>query len=225
MDIDPKEGEGRPFGRFASLLAGDGCPRPEYDQSLFEISGCVVAPTLGSIVPKWLLVVPCIHRVSFAHWRRETGMEPDKLVSAVLERCGVNADRAIWFEHGPREGGSSLACGVDHAHLHVIIDAPFTFEEFVLAATDPTTLNWTAEPVAQVYQSVAKDTSYLVAASAKFAMVAQNVDAIGSQFFRRVIASLIRRPEVWDYKVHPHLENVRETLRTFGARSMESVRP
>lgn len=48
------------------------------------------------------------------------------------------------------------------------------------------------------------------------AVVAQNVESVGSQFFRRVIAELIHQPNAWDYRTHPHLDNVRETIRTFG---------
>src|SRR5712691_11051269 len=110
-------------GRFAALLCEGGCPRPEYDQVLFEGHGYVVAPTLGSIIPNWLLVIPRESFVNFAHVRAVTGTEPHQVVTEVLERCGIESARGYWFEHGPATRGSQLACGVDHAHLHVIIDA------------------------------------------------------------------------------------------------------
>src|ERR1700694_1921574 len=46
------------FGRFATLLSAEACVRPVYDQILTEFSDCVVTPTLGSILPFWLLIIP-----------------------------------------------------------------------------------------------------------------------------------------------------------------------
>ena len=202
-------------GRFASLLAKGECERPIYDQILLETHGCVLTPTLGSILPRWLLVIPRIPAINFAHWEAITGTNPYDLVHCILANCEIGNDRVIWFEHGASEVGSRVGCGVDQAHLHVIIDAPFSFVELVSTAAQTSQLTWQHRIASTAHQSVELGASYLFAASMDDAVVAQNVESAGSQFFRRVIAKRTRQADTWNYLTHPHIENVRETVRMF----------
>jgi ATP adenylyltransferase len=211
-------------GRFMSLLANEARPRPIYDEILLETHGCVVPPTLGSILPKWLLVIPRTPAINFARWQASTGVQPHDLVRVILSKHRISDDRVIWFEHGPSEVGSSIACGVDQAHLHVIVDPPFSFQEFVFWAMKVGQLTLTNWSVKEAYRSVEPEVSYLLAASSGRAVVAQNVESAGSQFFRRVIADLIQQPDCWNYRIHPHLDNVHQTIREFGVKSCETER-
>ena len=43
-------------------------------------------------------------------------------------------------------------------------------------------------------------------------LLAQAVEAAGSQFFRKAIARIVDRDAAWDYRSHPHMENVVETI-------------
>jgi ATP adenylyltransferase len=202
--------------RFETLLRRDSRARPLYDQILFETEKCVVAPTLGSILPYWLLVIPRTPFTNFANWRAETRIDPFDVVSKVQEALRVTSDRTIWFEHGPATSGSAIGCGVDHAHLHVILDAPFSFDEFAHAAVNAIDLDWRPGASKMVYRTIGSRRSYLIAASGDKSVYAQQVERAGSQFFRRLIAELVGLPEMWDYKTHMHIENVRRTLDTFG---------
>src|SRR5258708_30616651 len=109
------------FGRVEGLSSADSCGRAQYDEVLCEVDGCAVAPTLGSILPYWLLVVPRVSAVNFRRWAEALGREPYDLVKGVLVELDVCTDRVIWFEHGPADRASPLSCGADHAPLHVII--------------------------------------------------------------------------------------------------------
>ena len=179
------------LGRFASLLAKDECARPVYDEILHEVHGCVVTPTLGSILPNWLLVISRIPAVNFVRWRSRNGLEPSELVREVVNAHDISIDRVIWFEHGPSELGSTIGCGVDQAHLHIIVDAPFSFDDFSSEIMAASQLVWENLPCDDAHKSVMVQSSYLVAASVDQAIVAQNVEKVGSQFFRRVVADLI----------------------------------
>jgi ATP adenylyltransferase len=212
-----------PVGRFAALMADGACARPVYDEVLFETHGCVVTPTLGSILPNWLLVVPRASAINFARLRLTGAAEPSHLVEAILAKFEIALGRAIWFEHGPSAGGSLVGCGVDQAHLHLLIDAPFSFQDFVREAKQASGLEWDRGFAQTAYRSLKTDMSYLLAAEADRAAVAQNVENVGSQFFRRVVAKLIHKPEVWDYRSHAHLNNVRETIRNFGGPLSKSL--
>jgi ATP adenylyltransferase len=212
------------FGRFAVLLSKNSHGRQLYDEPLFEVDDCVIAPTLGSVVPRWLLIVPRVQAPNFVRWRAETGVEPCELIGKVAAYWGVEDKRVIWFEHGAAGRGSPVACGVDHAHLHVIIDAPFSFDEFASSASaSATALHWRQYHDFQEYPSIEDGASYLLAASGKRAVLAERVDEVGSQFFRRVVARLARIPGAWDYRSHSHIEKVRETVRAFRRRAARSA--
>ena len=214
--IDSHAAIGDNVSRFATVFSSNPCARMPYDQVLFEIDGCVIAPTLGSILPYWLLVIPKAPFLNFSRWRSETSIDPRKLVSDVLVKSTVNGDRAFWFEHGPSVRGSSLACGVDHAHLHIIIDAPFSFDDFASAAMNASSIIWRDQPASEAHESIRDGASYLFAASMTRAIIAENVDCVGSQFFRRVIANLVGKPLAWNYKTHPHVGNSQKTVKAFG---------
>jgi ATP adenylyltransferase len=201
--------------RFASLLGDGACPRPDFDEILFETRGCVIAPTLGSILPFWLLIVPRNPVLNFALWQAMQGTEPSDLVEAILAECDIATDRTLWFEHGPASTGSSMGCGVDQAHLHLLVDPPFSFRDFAAKVMEAGDLAWEEGPARTAYQSLEPKVSYLIVASGSRAVMAQNVETVGSQFFRRVIADMVQQPDAWDYRTHPHLENVRRTIRMF----------
>lgn len=221
--VRPDQGIGVDANRFVRLLSPGGCARPIFDEVLRELAGCVVAPTLGSILPYWLLVLPRVSCANFVQWRAETGIDPQQLVSDVLSELEVGSDQVIWFEHGAASYGSPVACGVDHAHLHIVIDPPFSFDRFISTAQDSTRLNWQEQTVKRAYESIGEDVSYLVAASQTRAVVAKQVEAVGSQFFRRVAAHLVGQSDGWNYRTHPYLENVQKTVRAFGSQSARLV--
>jgi hypothetical protein len=194
--------------RFSAILTQDQRPRANHDTVLFEESGCLVTPTLGSILPYWLLVIPRQAEANFARWRTAVGCNPTHIIKRVLSRIDVTPSKAIWFEHGAAGTRSSVGCGVDYAHLHILIDPPFDFEEFAQVAHSADT--------DVVYEEAPTGTSYLVAGTGGIATLATNVDAVGSQFFRKMVANLANNPDAWDYKSYSHSENVNRTVVRFG---------
>jgi ATP adenylyltransferase len=210
-------------GRFRELLCGQNPKRAAYDQVLLEMHDCVVAPTLGSIVPNWLLIVPRRHTVSFRKWQTVTCINPARLVSEILAELKVEANRAIWFEHGPCAEGSLVGCGVDHAHLHLLIDAPFSFKQFAASAAENACVEWRRASSLVAYASISPGSSYLIAGSLDEVAIAEDVASVGSQFFRRIVAQLAGKPRQWNYKSYEHLENVRRTVSAFNHWSTQAA--
>jgi len=206
----------RSFDRFDSILSQTKCVRPIYDEILFEIDDCVVTPTLGSILPYWLLVIPRRASHNFDQWRRDQGIEPGVVVKNVLHRCSVSTKRAFWFEHGAVTPNSLISCGVDHAHLHIVVDAPFSFHEFIVAVRSAAPISWQTGEVERLYPNLAGDKSYFVAANFDTGLLAEGVEVFGSQFFRRVIAGLVGNPESWNYQTHAFADNARKTVLAFA---------
>jgi ATP adenylyltransferase len=205
----------RDSGRFAFLNSLAECPRPIYDQILFESHGCVITPTLGSILPNWLLIVPRSKTLNFQQWSEETGESPMKVVKSLIAKYAVSKGRVLWFEHGPARTESVLGCGVDQAHLHLIYDAPFSAADLRLTAARSGKLDWFLGKSDSIYASIRQKGSYLMVGSEDTAGCARDVEHVGSQFLRKVIACMVDQPDTWNYRTHPHLANVRETIRTF----------
>jgi ATP adenylyltransferase len=202
-------------GRFASLLSSDTCERRSYDQPILETADCVVAPTLGSILPGWLLVVPRRPALNFREWNGGSNRSATGLIEDVLNRLEVRPERTIWFEHGPSTTSSLVGCGIDYAHIHLLVDQPFSFDKFIFSVLEVSTLHWRRCPATDAFGSINSANSYLVAGSQDSAAIAEQVEAAGSQFFRRVVAQLMNIPQQWDYNHHPHLHNVQKTIAAF----------
>jgi ATP adenylyltransferase len=180
-----------------------------------ETPDWVLAPTLGAIVPNWVIVVPRQPALNFRSWREQAGAEPFSIIEDVAVRLGVSPERILWFEHGPKYVGSPVGCGVDYAHLHLILDAPFLFEALMGQVREGSNLSWQATLSSQAYGQLAKDESYLVVGQGHRAAVAVKVDHIGSQFLRRMVAATAGQPDAWNYRHHPQSRNIAQTIETF----------
>lgn len=199
--------------RFAQLLNGTG-KTEAWDVRLFEIHDCVVAPSKGSIVPRWLLLVPREAFLNFAIYSSEKSRNPYLLVRGAAGKASLSDDW-IWFEHGPCNARSSIGCGVDHAHIHLLYDTSFSFEEFSHAVLRGAGRDWEAIDPSESYSGIGQDESYYIFGNRHVAYRARGQD-FGSQFFRKVIADLVGRADQWDYRTHPHVDNVVETLCGFA---------
>jgi diadenosine tetraphosphate (Ap4A) HIT family hydrolase len=97
-------------------------PRIE-NQPLWRGEHVVVLPTLGMVVPNWFLIVPEIHTLNFAQQADATRNELSALAASIFDAVSVSGDELLIFEHGAQRTGSAVGCGLDHAHLHVVVGA------------------------------------------------------------------------------------------------------
>ena len=203
--------------RFDNILNG-AKSAPLYDSVLLDLGEVVVVPTLGSIIPDWVLAIPKSRTGNIVQWRDDSRAAPLDIVAEIARRFGREPHSLIWFEHGPATRGSTTGCGVDHAHIHILLQPPFDFSSFKKAAKRMSSLHW-EEDVGNPYDLIKCGTSYLVAGSSGQSILARSVDSAGSQFFRRVIAHLVDKANLWDYRTHPHHENVAKTLARYGGKA------
>lgn len=204
--------------RFRALLDGEG--RAAHDRPLLTTSKWIVAPTLGAIIPGWLLVIPRRPVLSFKQWATVEAERPETILERLRQHLGLSSREVIWFEHGPVQNGTVVGCGLDHAHIHVLVRPPFSFETFEATARSLANLDWQQSAADEIYGGLRDHRSYLIAGSGDSALRAFEVEQAGSQFFRRVVSNLAAET-AWDYRSHPHAENIAETIRTF--RSLESA--
>lgn len=216
MALQINESEGR--RRFGALLAN--APGALYDQPLLERPDWVMAPTLGAIVPGWLLAIPRQWALNFRDVLLTGGQSACAVLEDVQRELGLSPDEIIWFEHGPATAGTAVGCGLDHAHLHILIRPQFSFSSFVEHARAGAALDWHEVRAVDSYEMLRDGRSYCITGCGSRAVVAQGVETVGSQFFRRVVATLIGAPSRWDYRSEPHTQNVEATV-TLVRRLME----
>jgi len=196
--------------RFANILS-DACPRPVYDTILRDTGTMVVTPTLGSIIPNWVLAIPKGRAVNAALWAQEERKALLLAINDITGSFGRDPRDVIWFEHGATKARSIVGCGVDHAHIHILLTPPFSFERLCEEAQAEVALEWSFGR-GDAYAAIDSSQSYFVAGHSDQFLLAQSVETAGSQFFRKVIARIIDQDAAWDYRSHPHLENVLETI-------------
>jgi len=182
------------------------------DHILFESENFVVVPTIGSIVPGWLLIVPRSHFMSVGSFdapmlHEFAGLQ--KTAAAALRDCFGTVS---FFEHGAIRKGESVGCGVDHAHLHIVAT------EFDLVtgakASGKSQLQWrSVSGIKSTKAYVAEQMPYIFVESLVGGAWIGSASWIESQLIRKVIAAYTGQPDCWDWKAHPFDNNVRETVR------------
>jgi ATP adenylyltransferase len=196
--------------RFANVLS-NACPRPLYDTVLRDTGTMIVTPTLGSIIPNWVLAIPKHHAANAACWAQNECNVPLSVIKEITRSFGSDLRDIIWFEHGATGPRSIVGCGVDHAHIHILLKPPFSFKRLCEEAQAEGGLGW-SRGRGNAYAAIDSSESYFVVGCGDQFLLAQAVEAAGSQFFRKAIARIVHRNAAWDYRFHAHKENVAETI-------------
>ncbi len=208
--------------RFAKLLgATEGTPEI-WDTIIFETNEFLVAPTLGSIIPNWLLVIPKCPAINFRDNLQATMRAG---VSHLLaEIANVFDERQLlWFEHGAHAPGSVVGCGTDYAHLHVLLSPPFNLAEFKESVFQIRPI-WNATPTGLSHAGLDHACEYYVFGDHLNSFRLDGVRDPESQFFRKIVASLVGQGDNWNYRVHPNVGNARLTVDMLENRTKDLMR-
>lgn len=201
--------------RFDGIL--NGTASATCDRTLLDRLAWVVVPSIGAIIPGWLLVIPKRRALNFRDWIGDGLPEVREIMDELLKHLGLTPEEVIWFEHGPSAAQSVVGCGLDHAHIHVLISPPFSFSAFEAATRNGASLAWKDSDTGVDYSILDHARSYLIAGSGSRIIAATDVEIAGSQFLRRVVASLVGDEGGWDYRRAPHFDNVEATVSSFRA--------
>jgi len=190
---------------------GTSANRARWNRPLIETENFVVVPSLGSLVPGWLLIVPKSHYISM-------GAIPDLLHSeadALEDRTRALlksefAEHVIVFEHGPSAANHGTGCGVDHAHLHLVplnCDLVEQVRPFV-----PNSLKWKLGNWNERAEAFSLGQDYLYCKHEDGCGVVAVSDDFGSQVFRKAISGHLGMAEKFNWREHPRLETVGQTI-------------
>jgi diadenosine tetraphosphate (Ap4A) HIT family hydrolase len=197
---------------------GAGAQGEPYDQPLVETSNFFVIPSIGALVPGWLLICPKTHATNMSAFYRSP--ELAELRRSLTRMLANQFDAPVRaFEHGAFRAGSRTGCGVDHAHLHLVpLSSPLHKE---VVASD-SSLDWISTDSAEVC-ALASNEEYLF-----FSDHAEEAELVGSialldqprsQFFRRIIAAQIGKQDEFNYRTNPNFGN---TILTASALQMRA---
>jgi ATP adenylyltransferase len=195
--------------RFGWVVRGERRgPNPLCDVDLGDDQDAAVVPTLGALVENWVLVIPRRPTISFARVAVASRKKCHELIVGVSERVCLPQKHVYYFEHGPAQVGTVTGCGVDQAHVHVV---PLAFDLINAATGCGSKIRWRKADVVDPWRDLAGDRDYYVISNFSEAYVGEPEEK-QSQFFRRVIARAIGRPDEWDFRPNPFYENVAVTI-------------
>jgi diadenosine tetraphosphate (Ap4A) HIT family hydrolase len=177
---------------------------------LFDDEAFVAVPSIGSLVPGWLLVVPRDHAVNLASMGPKRVAAMWSFVEGFADRWATEFGRLVVFEHGPAAEGRPAGCGVDHAHLHVV---PCGDIDLLAAARRRLKdLDWApVSDLSALVPAVSNGLDYLYMKRDEEEVAAVG-PAIPSQALRQVLAAELGSPESFNWREHPNLDVVRATI-------------
>jgi ATP adenylyltransferase len=182
-------------------------PDPLCDIDLLQHPAAGVVPTLGSLLPGWLLVVPRIPSLSL-HQLSSNQRQRVFAVAQEAARCVSNfGHRTFIFEHGPTESLSAMGCGVDQSHVHVLaMDG-----DLLETALADVSVIWNPVSTEDRWSKCRDGREYLLICEKDRCYVG-SPHSPQSQYFRRKIAQIQGKPDAWDYRGWPCYENVQRTI-------------
>lgn len=190
--------------KFAWLTRPGVYARPAHDIVVASNDHFVAVPSLGALVPGWLLLIPrrpmpTLSLLNFAERKSLVALR-----SNVSNRLSSYGSQIYAFEHGG-SSGSLVSCGVDQAHLHLV---PLEFDLLQIAQAQD--LNWrTSIAVHELTEKETVGKEYLFVERSGASLIGFP-EAPTSQWFRQLIAQKCGVEE-WDYKRNPNLNQLEAT--------------
>ena len=184
----------------------------QIDVDLGGFADAAIVPSLGALIPEWLLIVPrqpCFSVAALPKVARRQLMNRTGAVVAAIQRLSGGA---VVFEHGAGRFGSLNGCGVDQAHIHVVGLQP-GFADYALR--NSADLNWQNVDGADPWADLTAGTDYLLVME-RDKTFAATLERPTSQFMRRMVADFLGCADQWDYRQHPNENNAQRTIQLFS---------
>jgi diadenosine tetraphosphate (Ap4A) HIT family hydrolase len=185
--------------RFEFILDPSLASSPNLENTIIdETQSFAVIPSLGSLVPGWLLIIPKRRILNCAMLTENERSELKGLIDRLALALRCFRGRVFVFEHGSTQQGSLIGCGVDQAHLHIV---PLEFNLLEVASKADGVL-WGANTQGNVLEFIkGRDDEYVAIHE-----YSSNRNIIGrplnqtSQWVRKVIAAKLDHADEWDYR-------------------------
>lgn len=178
-----------------------------WNTTLMESQHFLVVPTLGMLVPGWLLIITKEHYLNMGLLPDDLYSELEEIKKTVRQKVKEQFSSPVIFEHGPGYPGESSGCGIDHAHWHVV---PLSFD-----LLPELTAHFPGRRIASTLKikKVPSDTTtYIFYENQTEDAHLFHVNSLPCQFLRRLIAEKTGKREHWDWHGEPGLSNIATTI-------------
>lgn len=184
------------------------CNLPQ-NRIIYEGENWVIMPTIGAIVPGYVLIVSKKHHVSLLNCDKHEVMELEKLIKhtrKVLE--SVYKLPCIAFEHGGScNTGNKFSC-VDHCHIHVL-----PLKEDIFNKIDNSKFQIiSVKSLTSLMDRKEQHSAYLLYQNQEEQFFVLYSDTSISQYFRQLIALSEGVPEKWNWRHYYFSENMKQTI-------------
>ncbi|WP_136055938.1 hypothetical protein [Microbacterium sp. K24] len=183
------------------------CQLDKFETTIVESKAGFAVPSFGALVEGWSIVFPRQHVLALADLRTDDWLAFDLLLASVRARVESRYGRAVLFEHGSAGTGRPAACGVDHAHMHVVpvrMSLRTAITDQLASPEAPwSPVNDRVEPIAEM------DYIYVEDESGRWVI---HDRWLPSQVARKAIASHLGLT-IWDWKESGNEEIVEATRR------------
>ena len=197
--------------RFCSIANGQ-YNYSKIDEPFFSNDKYMAVASIGAFIEGWTLIIPKKHMLSMQSAYMDPALNDllEYIYPILLNKYGP----LIAFEHGANEEDSITACGVNHAHLHIV-----PFGSSLLPDIASSGLNWDHCHISEII-SKAGGNEYLfyteLSSQKSWHNAKGELHILGkplSQFFRKLIAKRSGELKSSNYKLFPFLENAIITRR------------
>lgn len=187
------------------------------NRMICESKRWVIWPTIGAIVPGYVLIVSKRHRLSMMDCDNEEIVELEYLLKKtkrVLE--SIYHFPCIMFEHGGGYGISNKPSCIDHCHLHVL-----PIKEDIYNNVDTKKFKVIEfESLNEFCKIKKQDCSYLLYQNHKGQFYIMYANTYISQYFRQLIALSEGLSEKWNWKYNYFAKNINKTINDINSELM-----
>lgn len=185
-------------------------PPELWNKPVLETEHFIVLPSLGSLVPGWVLVIPKEHYLCIGALPQGLVPEFQWVKGKTAELIATQFGEPCIFEHGPSSAGLKVGCSVDHAHLHVV---PFSGDLARLVTSFmPDGAGWRPADVQACVNAYRAGENYLYFEQPLGSGFISIHPAFGSQVFRRAIALQLGKPHEFDWRQYPNHSTIQATV-------------
>ena len=192
-------------------------PPELWNKPVLETEHFVVLPSLGALVPGWVLVIPKQHYLCIGALPQSLFPEFRRVKEETVELIASQFGEPCLFEHGPSSAGLKVGCSVDHAHLHVV---PFSDDLARLTAPFmPDGAGWRPADVQACVNAFSDGENYLYFEQPLGDGFISVHPAFESQVFRKAIALQLGKPQEFDWRQYPNHPAIRATVQALAPRN------
>jgi diadenosine tetraphosphate (Ap4A) HIT family hydrolase len=180
----------------------------DFDRILYQDHDFVIIPGLGQINEGYLLIVPRKHIWCIRDLPKQLHtpfLALKERVKSILEN--EYSSPIVFFEHGVNSSRLEAGACIEHAHFHALpcnADVQSRLMEFY--PFDST------EGISNLWRRTPTTSNYLYFESEDGALYTEAKDPIPCQFFRRLLAEKLGKPDTWNWCFYMGTSRVRDVV-------------